>query len=137
MEIKKKGQIATQEELVISAILAGKKQEEAARAAGISRRTVVRWLSNTEFRAKLEAARAEAFRNALNTLQANAGQAVEALLKNLKTGNLPERRQAAAQLLSFAFKGHESTELLERLERIEKIIEGSPAYITNKNKFIS
>jgi transcriptional regulator with XRE-family HTH domain len=108
---------------VIEALLAGETQAGAAIAAGVSRRTVSRWLRDPAFAAELEKARTLAFAEALSALKGGAAAAVKTLLQNLGARSPAERRQAAREILTFAFKGVETLDFEARLERIEKLLE--------------
>lgn len=109
--------------LVIEALLAGESQDAAATVAGVSRRTVVRWLASPDFADELARARAAAFAEALAALKGGAGLAVKTLLDILKSKNPAERRQAAKEILGFAFKGAELEDFETRLARLEKYLE--------------
>lgn len=118
--------------IVLEALLAGKSQAAAARLAKISRRTVVRWLAAAEFADKLTLARTEAFTEALAALKGGAAPAVQTLLKILKSRRPSERRQAAKEILSFAFKGVELEDLEARLVKLEKYIEIQTAGLSGR-----
>jgi hypothetical protein len=109
--------------IVLEALLAGESQDAAARLANASRRTVVRWLAEPGFKAELERARAAAFDEAIGLLKGCAGRAVKKLLGLLESKNDTEGRQAAKELLGFAFKSVETLDFEARLERLEKFIE--------------
>lgn len=109
--------------IVLEALLAGKSQAAAARLARISRRTVVRWMTAPDFAGKLTQSRTEAFTEALAALKGGAAPAVQTLLKNLKSRRPSERRQAAKEILAFAFKGVELEDLEARLVKLEKYME--------------
>ena len=111
-------------QLVIEALLAGKSQKEAAALAAVSDRCVRRWLRDPAFSRKLEAARAAAFAEALGVLKGGAAEAAKTLLLNLSVKSPAERRQAAREILTFAFKGVEVLDIEARLERIEKLLQG-------------
>jgi hypothetical protein len=112
---------------VIEALLAGESQAGAAAAAGISRRSVVRWLADPAFAAELETARAAAYAEALSMLKGGARVAVAALLQNLKAKTPAERRQAAREILTFAFKGIEVMDLETRLKHVEELLSAGGA----------
>jgi len=122
---------------VIEALLAGESQDAAAIAAGVSRRSVVRWLADPAFAAELEAARAAAFAGALSALKGGAAAAVTALLQNLNAKTPGERRQAAREILTFAFKGVEVLDFEARLERIEKLLEQNAAIVGRGRGLVS
>ena len=107
----------------IEALLAGESQKGAAIAAGVSRRTVVRWMTDPAFAAELEAARAAAYSEALGMLRGGARTATAALLQNLTAKSPGERRQAAKEILTFCFKGVEAVDFEARLKHVEELLE--------------
>lgn len=109
--------------IVLESLLAGESQDAAAAAAGITRRTIYRWLADPGFKNELEKARTAAFNEALNGLKGGAAVAVKTLLKILTSKSTSEQRQAAKEILTFAFKGVETLDFEARLEKIEKLIE--------------
>ncbi|MBU1173647.1 MAG: helix-turn-helix domain-containing protein [Proteobacteria bacterium] len=126
MKKQKMGHIETSPDkrrIVIKSLLAGESQEGAARAADLSRRTISRWLADPGFTDELEAARTAAFAEALGMLRGGAAFAVKTLLKNLNERNAAERRQAAREILTFAFKGIETLNFEARLTKLEQLIE--------------
>lgn len=130
MENRKSGHNRTRESadvrrLAIESLLTGASQEAAALAAGVSCRTIRRWLLDPAFSGELEAARAAAFADSLNMLKGGAAAAVKTLLQNLGLKSPSERRQAAKEILTFAFKGHETLDLEARLTRIEELLKVS------------
>lgn len=118
--------------IVLEALLAGKSQAAAARLARISRRTVVRWMTAPDFADKLTQSRTEAFTEALAALKGGAAPAVQTLLKNLKSRRPSERRQAAKEILAFAFKGVELEDLEARLVKLEKYMETQTAGLSGR-----
>ncbi len=109
--------------IVLEALTAGESQDAAARLAGVSRRSVVRWLAEPGFADELTRARAAAFAEALAALKGGARLAVQALLDALRAKNPAERRQAAKQILDFAFKSIEVADFEQRLARLEEYIQ--------------
>jgi len=126
MKKAKAGQKETQTDArrrAIEALLSGENREGAALAADVSVRTIGRWLADPAFAAELEAARTLAFAEALNCLKGGAALAVRTLLQNLKARTPAERRQAAKEILTFAFKGIEVADFEARLAILEAYIE--------------
>lgn len=109
--------------IVLEQLLGGESQAAAARAADISDKTVRRWLQEAGFIAELEKARTAAFSEALGELKGGTAAAVKTLLRNLRASSPAERRAAAKEILSFAFRGIEVLDFEARLERIEKLLE--------------
>jgi hypothetical protein len=73
--------IGHKKEEAIAALLTHRNIEEAARAAGISVKTLLRWLKVSEFATAYRAARREAFSQSIARLQQAATAATTTLLK--------------------------------------------------------
>lgn len=104
----------------LAELIGGGTRLAAAAAAGVSIRTLERWAAEPGFRAELEAGRRAAFNEALAVLRGGAIRAVETLAALLNSKNETTRRHAAAEILAFALKAHETTELEARLAALEK-----------------
>lgn len=104
----------------LAALIGGATRAEAATKAGVCLRTLERWLAEPGFKAELEAGRRAAYDAALAALKGAAGRAVETLAGLLNSKREAERRHAAAVILSYAFRAHETGELEARLEALEK-----------------
>lgn len=77
----------------INALLATSTIEEAAKQAGLSRRTLLRWLKLPEFRTAYIQAKGEVLRTATGILTRNAGRAADTLA--VIFSGLPEPHQSA------------------------------------------
>jgi hypothetical protein len=99
----------------------GATRATAAKAAGITTRTLDRYFQDPAFRLDLAAARRAAYEDALGGLKGASGRAVETLSALLASRNETTRRQAASEILSFAFRSHETGEIEERISALEKI----------------
>jgi transposase-like protein len=87
-------------ELAIAALLSHRSLEDAARAVGVSANTLLRWMKESEFQAKLQEARRLAFSQSLGRLQEATGAAVNTTLKiMLDTNNPPGVRLRAAEIV--------------------------------------
>ena len=106
--------------IVLTALVAGATRAQAAAKAGISDRTLDRWVAEPAFRLELDAARRTAFNEGLGVLRGAVAKAVETLAALLNSKREAERRHAAEVLLSFAFRSHEAVELEARLAALEK-----------------
>lgn len=106
--------------VVLTELVAGATRASAATKAGISTRTLDRWTAAPAFRIELEAARRAAFTEGLAVLKGAAAKAVETLAALLNSKREAERRHAASEILSFAFRAHEAGELEARLAVLEK-----------------
>ena len=109
--------------IVLTELVAGSTRANAAVKAGISTRTLDRWVAEPGFRLELETARRTAFNEGLGVLRGAVAKAVETLAALLNSKREAERRHAAEVLLSFAFRAHEAGELEARLTALEKTAE--------------
>lgn len=107
------------QEKAISALLSSVTVEAAAKKAGISDRTLHRWLKEPEFRQAYLAARRMVMEQAVGTLQRASLGAVETLVRNLKCGAPSVEVSAARAILEAGFKGVEMLEFEERLAAVE------------------
>jgi hypothetical protein len=107
----------------LAELIAGGTRASAAIAAGVSRRTLDRWLAEPGFKGELAEARARTFNDALAGLKGRAGKAVETLAALLNSKHEAERRHAAVELLSFAMRANDAGEFEARLAAVEKILE--------------
>ena len=114
-------------EAAIAALLTQRNQEEAAREAGVSKRTLHRWLKMPAFHtAYLEARRAAMFQ-ANARLQQAASAAVSTLLKIMIDPSAPAsaRVRAADRVLERGRQGLETEDLEIRLTALEQASEAS------------
>src|SRR6266699_3483647 len=93
-------------EEAIAALLSQRNIEEAARAAGIGTKTLLRWLQVPEFQTAYREARRDAFSQSVGRLQQASGAAVSTLLKVMVDSNSPasSRVRAADCVLGHAAK---------------------------------
>ena len=92
----------------IAALLCQRNVDDAARAAGIGARTLLRWLKVPEFQAAYRQARREAFSQSTARLQQASGAAVSTLLKIMVDPNAPAstRVRAADSVLDHGCQGN-------------------------------
>jgi hypothetical protein len=112
-------------EAMIAALLSQRNHEEAARTAGVSKRTLNRYLKMPEFQsAYLEARRAAMFQ-AHARLQQASSAAVSALLKVMVDPSTPAstRVRAADCILARGNQGLENEDLDVRLAALERAAE--------------
>ena len=81
------------------ALLAGASLEEAAEAAGVSRRTLIRWRHAPEFQARLRTISDDAFSHARDMLRASLPRAVATMTGFLASTDDGIKLRAAAALL--------------------------------------
>jgi len=111
------------QEHAIAALLTKRNVEEAARAADISVKTLLRWLKTSEFVGAYRAARREAFSQCIVRLQHGATAATSTLLKIMLNDNAPPacRVRAADTVLSHASKAIEIEDVEARVAELERI----------------
>ena len=109
-----------QEEAALAALLSLPTIAEAATLAGISESTLLRWLREPTFQQRYRAARRQVVEHAISGLQQAAGEAVEALRRNLTCGVPASEIAAARAIIDQAVKGVELIDLAERVEQLEE-----------------
>ncbi len=105
---------------VIAHLVSSLSVEAACADAGISKNTVYTWLKQPSFKAALEEARNEAFRDAMVRLKATLTRAVDTLSGLLDSTDASIRLQAATRLIGYAIKVAEVEDLQKRLEELER-----------------
>lgn len=111
-----------QQERTISALLSSNTLEGAARKAGISKRTLLRWLDELEFRNAYAKAKRDVLRSATAILTRDAGKAALTLTKiflGKPTDNQSARVSAARATLRLALDANLLEDVHERLLKIE------------------
>jgi len=105
----------------VAALLTQKNQEEAARAAGISVATLLRWQKLPEFQTAYREARRAAFGQAVARLQQASGAAVSTLLKVMVDPNTPAstKVRAADSVLDHSAKSIEIEDIEARVAALE------------------
>ncbi len=108
-------------EEAIAALLSQRNMEEAAHAAGIGTRTLLRWLKLPEFQAAYREARRAAFGQAVARLQQATGAAVSTLLKVMVDPNTPAstKVRAADSVLDHSAKSIEIEDIDARVAALE------------------
>lgn len=112
-------------EAAVAAVLAHRTSEEAARAVGVSSKTLLRWTKTPEFQAALREASREAFRQTKARLQQGAPAAVSILLKVMVDANTPAstKVRAAETVLNHTEKAIELEDIEARLAELERAAE--------------
>jgi transposase-like protein len=112
-------------EEAIAALLSQRNIEDAARAAGIGTRTLLRWLRLPEFQTAYREARRAAFGQAVARLQQGASAAATTLLKTMIDPNTPAsvRVRAADCVLGHAAKAIEIEDIEVRVSELERAAE--------------
>lgn len=109
-------------EAAIAALLTQRNVEEAARAAGLSTTTLMRWLKIPEFQTAYRKAHREAYGQSIARLQRASGAAVSTLLKVMVDRAAPPstRIRAADSVLAHPLKAIELEDFEERPAALER-----------------
>ena len=109
-------------EEAIAALLSQRNVDDAARAAGIGTRTLLRWMKMPEFDAAYRQARRAAFGQSIARLQHGSSAAASTLLKVMVDASSPAscRLRAADSVLSHAAKAIEIEDIEARLSALER-----------------
>ncbi len=109
----------TNQEKVLIALIETSSIREAAKASGIGEATIYRYLQDKEFLAEYRNARRQTVETAIASMQNAASEAVERL-KELQYCENPAVAARCAQIIfENSIRGLETTDILERLEKIE------------------
>ena len=109
----------TNKEKVLSALIETSSVREAAKVSGISEATIYNYLRDPEFKNTYRDARRQTVESAIAQMQNAASEAVERL-KELQHCENPAVAARCAQIIfENSVKGMETTDILERLEKIE------------------
>ncbi len=114
--------LGRKQEDAIAALLTQRNVEEAARAAGVGARTLLRWLKLPEFQNAYRQARREAFGQAIARLQQGSAAAATTLLKVMLDAATPHstRVRAAESVLTHAAKAIEIEDIEARVTALEQ-----------------
>jgi hypothetical protein len=109
-------------EEAVAALLVQRNLEDAARAVGISAKTLLRWMKEPEFDAAYREARRAVFGQAVARLQQGASAAATTLLKTMIEPNTPAsvRVRAAECVLNHAMKAIEIEDIEARVAELER-----------------
>ena len=115
------GKLGRKQEEAIVALLSQRNIEDAAHAAGVGARTLIRWLKLPEFRIAYREARRTAFSQSIARLQQGTGAAATTLLKIMLDVNAPAstRVRAADSVLDHAAKAIEIEDIEARVAALE------------------
>lgn len=112
-------------ERVLDALLLCPTQKEAAEAAGVTDRTVRKYLADDVFKAEYDERRRALVSETAGALQKNMGEAVETLADAMRNASKPlERMTAAKAVLDYGIKYTELSDLYARLETMIKLAQG-------------
>jgi hypothetical protein len=119
--------IGPKQEAAVLALLSSKNAEDAARVAGVTPRTLYRWLKEPEFDAAYRVARRHAYGQSISRLQQGSTAAATTLLKVMVDLATPPstRVRAAEAVLSHAAKAIEIEDIDARLRELEAAAEAN------------
>ena len=122
-----KPKIGAKQEAAVLALLSSKNVEEAARAAGVTPRTLYRGMSESDFDAAYRAARRQAYGQSISRLQQGSTAAATTLLKVMVDPATPPstRVRAAEAVLSQAAKAIEIEDIDARVRILEEATEAN------------
>ncbi len=109
-------------EQAIAALLEHPTMAEAAKACGVSERSLWRWLQRDDFQKRYKDAQRAVVDSAITKLQAATVRAVETLERNLSCGNFFAENAAAQAILTHSFKAIEVRELQEQIDEIKTLL---------------
>jgi hypothetical protein len=113
-------EFTSEQDAALRALLANNTIEAAARQAGISSRTLRRYMQRPAFAEALRAARRETVRGISKRLQDAAVEAVDTLRAVMKDESAPGPRVTAARcILELSFKAAELEEVEQRIAALE------------------
>jgi hypothetical protein len=121
------GKFGRKQEEAVAALLTQRNVDEAARAAGIGTRTLLRWMKDPEFQTAYRAARREAFGQSIARLQQGTSAAATTLLKLLIEPTTPAsvRARVADSIFNHAAKAIEIEDIEARVAELERAAESS------------
>lgn len=121
---KKKADINAKQQSAILALMRTDTIAKAATAIGVGRRTLDRWLKDTDFVAAYREAQRQVFSVSMAQLQRLTGRAVDELGKVLRDKKTPARTKvtAARTILENARAAIELDDISARLEAMERLL---------------
>jgi hypothetical protein len=126
----KLGKFGRKQEDAIAALLTQRNVEEAARAAGIGTRTLLRWLQIPDFQKVYREARRAAFSQSIARLQQGTAAAATTLIKLLLDPNTPAsvRARVADSIFAHASKAIEIEDIEARVSELERATEAAKQF---------
>jgi hypothetical protein len=119
--------LGRKQEEAIAALLTKRNVEEAAQAAGISPRTLMRWLKIPEFQKAYREARRQAFGQSIARLQQATSAAAATLMKIMVDPTAPAsvRVRAADSIFNHSAKAIEIEDIEVRVAELERAAEAT------------
>jgi hypothetical protein len=113
--------LSRRQRCAIPHLLSAKTNQEGCEKAGISRKTLYKWLKNKDFCEELGAQREIIITEALERLKGSIAKAVLVLVSMLDTTESDGlKRLLAKDVLEYALKVREQEDIISRIERLEK-----------------
>ena|ERR1017187_4674527 len=114
-------------EAAIAALLTHKNSEDAARAAGVSVATLLRWQKLPEFQKPFRNSKRAVHAQAMARIQQATGPAVSTVLRVMADPNTPPaiRMRAGLIIIELSLKSIDQEDILARLEELEATAEAS------------
>jgi len=106
-------------EKAILALLGGATILETSAQAGVSKRTVFKWLQELEFRQRLDQERDHIKGRNINLIKATLGDAIKTARMLLKSQSESVRLAACRILLEYGLKAIELSEIVDRVQKLE------------------
>jgi hypothetical protein len=106
----------------IPLILAEKSIDTGCRSAGIARQTFYRWLNDETFRGEYRRQQSRFFELAFETMKRNVQEGADKLAGLLETDNPHLLRRVCRDVLDYALKMKEMTEVEARLDTLERTV---------------
>ena len=118
------GKISRSQEAAVAALISSPSVPVAAKAAGMSERSLYRWLTKERFKEAYRTARRELVHHALGLIQGAMSEAVVTLQNVMKNDDCPAsaRVSAARALLDLGLKATEHEDVENRLCELERRI---------------
>lgn len=123
---KKSSELTARQRQLLVELVRNSDLKKAAKAAGIGRTTVYRWLEDPRFSAELARLRNETMKDALDSVKALTTRAAQELAGLLDTEDERLKRLLCKDILGHAIKVRELEEIERRLVRMEEQINQQP-----------
>ena len=109
--------------IAIQSLMRSRTCTEAAKAAGVSRVTIYKWLKKDDlFNAELDKQKNELIKRSSRKLAGALDQAVDVLIDLLEAKDQTVRRLSAGNLIDFCLKFSDITDIEKRIKALEETI---------------
>ena len=116
------GNLTPRQRRAIPLILAGKNIESGCMSAGISKQTFYKWLKDETFRGEYQRQQGLLFDLAFDTVKRNVQDGADKLAGLLATSNPQLLRRVCRDVLDYALKMKEMTDVEARLDVLERTV---------------